>query len=223
LRVVIQEAGYDELVVALRSGAIDVIFGALRSPPPFADLREESLFEDPYGIVCRRDHPLTRRSRPKIADLKRYSWVLPTPALPRRAVLEKLIATWSLSREVQIETNSLGALIADLAASDHLSLLPREADNGSADSRSDSQSHCQTSDRCKSTAIGKDELHLLVLRERPGGSRPEEPGANPEFRRRTAVRRPPLPARSAYRGSRQSKDIADASPNSGANCRRNRD
>jgi DNA-binding transcriptional LysR family regulator len=126
LRVVIQEAGYDELVVALRSGAIDVIFGALRSPPPFADLREESLFEDPYGIVCRRDHPLTRRSQPTIADLKRYSWVLPTPALPRRAVLDKLIARWNLSGEVQIETNSLGALIADLAASDHISLLPRE-------------------------------------------------------------------------------------------------
>jgi LysR family transcriptional regulator, regulator for genes of the gallate degradation pathway len=124
-RIVIEEASYDELVVALRSGAIDLIFGALRAPPPFADLSEENLFEDPYGIVCRKGHPLTRLSRPTIDDLRHYAWVFPTANLPRRAVLDAMIAAWNLSQRAQIETNSVGALIADLAASDHLSLLPR--------------------------------------------------------------------------------------------------
>ena len=124
-RIVITEASYDELVVALRNGTIDLIFGALRAPPPFADLSEEHLFEDPYGIVCRKDHPLTRLSRPKIDDLRHYAWVFPTANLPRRAVLDAMIAAWNLSRRAQIETNSVGALVADLAASDHISLLPR--------------------------------------------------------------------------------------------------
>ena len=42
--LVIQEGAYDELMPGLRSGAIDFIFGALRNPPPFDDLREEGLF-----------------------------------------------------------------------------------------------------------------------------------------------------------------------------------
>ncbi len=126
-RIIIQEGDYDELVVGLRSGTIDAIFGALRQPPPFADLGEESLFDDPYGIVCRRGHPLTALARPKAAALKGYDWVFPTTSLPRRAVLDEVIAAWKLSPRVQIETNSLGALVADLVVSDRISLLPRAA------------------------------------------------------------------------------------------------
>jgi DNA-binding transcriptional LysR family regulator len=123
-RLVIQEGAYDDLVTGLRSGAIDVIFGALREPTPFSDLYEESLFEDPYRIVCRRKHPLTRIARPRPSDLKSYDWVFPTAALPRRDVLEGILAKWRLSPRVQVETNSLGTLIADLTLSDHISLLP---------------------------------------------------------------------------------------------------
>ncbi len=125
-RLVIREGGYGELVAALRSGAIDLIFGALRTPPPFDDLDEERLFEDPYRVVCRRRHPLTRVPRLTIADLKPYDWVFAPTDLPRRDVLDTFIATRGLSERVQVETNSLGTLVADLAASDRISLLSRE-------------------------------------------------------------------------------------------------
>lgn len=125
-RLVIQEGSYDDLVVSLRSGAVDLIFGALRTPAPFDDLCEESLFDDPYRIVCRRNHPLTQIQNPTTSNLRTYNWVFPTAALPRRAVLDTIVAEWGLSPRVQIETNSLGALIADLMVSDHLGLLPRE-------------------------------------------------------------------------------------------------
>jgi LysR family transcriptional regulator of gallate degradation len=59
----IVEGAYEELAVLLRSGSIDVIFGALRDPPPFADLTESRLYEDPYVIACRRGHPLTAHKR----------------------------------------------------------------------------------------------------------------------------------------------------------------
>ena len=125
-RLVIQEGSYDELVINLRSGAIDLIFGALRAPALFDDLHEESLFDDPYRIVCRRNHPLTQIPNPTTSDLRKYNWVFPTLALPRRAVLDTIVAEWGLSPRVQIETNSLGTLIADLMVSDNLGLLPRE-------------------------------------------------------------------------------------------------
>jgi DNA-binding transcriptional LysR family regulator len=125
-RLLIREGDYDELVAALRSGGIDLIFGSLRSPPPFEDLDEENLFEGPYRVVCRRDHPLTRLPRPRIADLRAYDWVFATANLPRRAVLDRIIADWRLSPRLQIETNSLGTLVAILSNSDRISLLPRE-------------------------------------------------------------------------------------------------
>jgi LysR family transcriptional regulator, regulator for genes of the gallate degradation pathway len=123
-RLVVREGAYDDLVADLRGGSLDFIFGALRSPPPFDDLDEKSLFDDPYRVVCRRHHPLTRLRRPKPSDLKAYDWVFPTAALPRRGVLEAILAQWYLSPRIHIETNSLGTLIADLAMSDHVSVLP---------------------------------------------------------------------------------------------------
>lgn len=124
-RLTLREASYQELVHELRNGSIDVIVGALRAPPPFGDLQEEPLFEDPYCVVCRRHHPLARVKRPRRADLRAYDWIFPTASLPRRAVLDDLIDKWRLSGRVQIETDSLGAVTSMLAVSDRLSLLPR--------------------------------------------------------------------------------------------------
>lgn len=119
------EGAYQELARDLHDGALDVVFGALRDPPPFADLLEEDLFEDPWSIVCRRDHPLTKMPHVGTADLAGYEWVFPTEGLPRRAVLNEMIGAWKLSPHVQIETSCLSTIVAVLTASDRLSLLSR--------------------------------------------------------------------------------------------------
>lgn len=124
-RVVIEEGSYETLVAALRSGAIDLIFGALRSPLPHDDLAERPFFGDPYIIACRRGHPLTVQSQPQRA-LGDYGWVFPTARLPRRAVLDRIVTAWDLSARVEIETNMLDTTIAALVAGDRLGLLPRE-------------------------------------------------------------------------------------------------
>jgi LysR family transcriptional regulator of gallate degradation len=124
-RCVIREGGYDELVAGLRHGAVDVVFGALQPRPHFDDVHEERLFEDPYRIVCRRNHPLTRLPRVTLAALRSYDWVFATSDLPRRAMLDELVKSWKLSTRVQLETNSPDALIAILCGSDRISLLPR--------------------------------------------------------------------------------------------------
>jgi LysR family transcriptional regulator, regulator for genes of the gallate degradation pathway len=124
-RLTVVEAGYDELIDAMRNGQIDFIFGALRDPPPFADIVEEPLFDDPYCIVCRPGHPLTRIGRATRTDLRQFDWIFPTPALPRRAVLDRLIQRWQLRTKVQLETDSLGLITSALATSNRIGLLPR--------------------------------------------------------------------------------------------------
>jgi LysR family transcriptional regulator of gallate degradation len=123
-QLTILEAAYDELIDGMRSGQIDFIFGALRDPPPFSDIAEEPLFDDPYCIVCRPRHPLTRVRRPTRADLRQYDWIFPAPALPRRAVLDTLIRRWQLRTTVQLETDSLGLITSALATSNRIGLLP---------------------------------------------------------------------------------------------------
>ena len=117
------EGPYAQLVRDLHDGALDLILGALRAPPPFEDLVEEPLFEDPYTIVCRRGHPLTRLAQASAADLAPFNWVHPTADLPRRVVLDKITADWGLNPNINFETNCLATITALLSASDRLSIL----------------------------------------------------------------------------------------------------
>jgi DNA-binding transcriptional LysR family regulator len=124
-RIEVIEAPYIQISRELNDGALDLVFGALRAPPPFADLIEEPFFEDPYAIVCRRGHPLAGVKKVTPAALARFDWLHPTPGLPRRDVLDQLAADWHLPMKVQFETNCLTTITSLLASSDRLSILSR--------------------------------------------------------------------------------------------------
>jgi DNA-binding transcriptional LysR family regulator len=112
-------------VRALRSGDVDVIFGALRASPIPDDLIERPLFEDPYVLVCRQSHPLARRRVVAPRLLAPYDFVLPSRGLPRRAVLDRMLARWGIKPKARIETSCLTTILALLRGSDRISLLSR--------------------------------------------------------------------------------------------------
>jgi DNA-binding transcriptional LysR family regulator len=122
-RIELMEGPYAQIARDLNDGALDFLFGALRSPPPFADLVEEPFFEDPYTIVCRRGHPLTCLELATPADLAPFEWVHPTIGLPRRAVLDRLTAEWGLPQTARFETSCLATITSLLTASDRISIL----------------------------------------------------------------------------------------------------
>ena len=131
--VEIIEGSYEELVVLLRDGSIDIIFGALRAPPPYSDLSETPLQPDPYVVAARRGHPLSRLKRIKVRDLAGYDFVFPTVGL-RHEVLMNLIAQWKLAPKAQVHTSWLPTIIALIRSSDRLAVLSRwhvEADGTS--------------------------------------------------------------------------------------------
>ncbi len=125
LRISLLEGAYDDHVGALRTGAMDLIYGALRDTLPFDDLIAHPIFDDPYCIVCRSDHVLAGRTHLQPADLSPYGWVFPTQALPRRAVLDAMLRVWGLACPIQIETNAPPAITQAILASDRLALWPR--------------------------------------------------------------------------------------------------
>jgi LysR family transcriptional regulator of gallate degradation len=124
-RVEVIEGSYEQHAKALRTGGIDLIFGALRAPPPEDDLVEERLFEDPYVLVCRAGHPLASERSVKPADLKLYDFVLPTAGLPRRTVLDAMLARWKITPRAVVETSCLATIVALLRTSERISLLSR--------------------------------------------------------------------------------------------------
>lgn len=76
---------YDDLLVGLRRGAIDLILGALRDPAPIGDVVQEPLFDDQLAIVVRPGHPLTEAGALDVELLARQSWVVPREGTPSRA------------------------------------------------------------------------------------------------------------------------------------------
>ena len=124
-RIEVIEGSYEQHAQALRSGGVDLIFGALRSPAPHADLVEERMFEDPYVLVCRAGHPLAQARRVATAQLRQYDFVLPTIGLPRRAVLDSMLTSWAIEPRACIETSCLATIVALLRSSDRISLLSR--------------------------------------------------------------------------------------------------
>jgi LysR family transcriptional regulator of gallate degradation len=122
--VSIIEGTYEHLLSALRMGEADFLVGALRNPPPVADVVQEHLFDDPLSIIVRAEHPLTRSRRVSVAALSRYPWIAPRAGTPLRAHFDQLFASAGLPPPSRpIECNSLAAARALLLESDRIMLL----------------------------------------------------------------------------------------------------
>lgn len=125
-RVRIADGSYDPLLAQLRSGAIDVMVGALRQPPPVEDVVETALFSDPLAVVVRKGHPLTGTRKPSIEMLARQSWVLPAPGTPTRQHFERIFTDKGLAApEPAVEASSLIAVRGLLLENDMATLISR--------------------------------------------------------------------------------------------------
>lgn len=124
-RVDVVEGSYESLVQALRSGDIDVVFGALRMTLAYCDLSEEPLFGDPYVLVCGASHPLAQEASVSPRQLAEFDFVFPPTGLPRREALDQLLALWKIDPKKCIETSCLATIVALLKGSQRISLLSR--------------------------------------------------------------------------------------------------
>lgn len=125
-KVRIVDGPYDDLLHELRHGGIDVLIGALRTPPPIDDIVQTPMFDDWLSVVSRRGHPLTKKRRPNVRDLASYPWIAPRPGAPSRAYFDALFKKSRLvAREGLIEASSMIAIRGLLMESDRLTLLSR--------------------------------------------------------------------------------------------------
>lgn len=89
LAVTVVDGTYATLLRQLRDAEIDLMVGALRDRAPGPDVRQDALFEDRLAVVAGRDHPLARRARVTLAQLRDAAWVLPMPGTPAQAAFDQ--------------------------------------------------------------------------------------------------------------------------------------
>jgi LysR family transcriptional regulator of gallate degradation len=114
---------YDDLLKDLRAARLDLLWGVLRTPTWARDVREEKLLDNPYVIVARRRHPLTRLKRITVSDLARFDWVAPGPSTPRQQALARLFGGTRCKPKIAIETTSLQLYRNLIASTDRLALM----------------------------------------------------------------------------------------------------
>jgi DNA-binding transcriptional LysR family regulator len=120
----VREGSWRELVDPLRDGAIDLMVGALRDPPP-AGLRQDHLFEDRLVVVGRAGHPLAAVTDPTLADYARFGWIIGHAETPLRQHWQDLFAGAS-TPPAPIECGSVMVIRGILRESDLLTLLSPE-------------------------------------------------------------------------------------------------
>lgn len=115
---------YEHLVRSLRIGETDFLIGPLRSADLPQDVVQEHLFDDPLGVVVRREHPLARRKRLSAADLLRYPWIAPRQGAPLRDDFETLFRLAGVPvPERPLECNSLSSARGFLLATNRMMLV----------------------------------------------------------------------------------------------------
>ena len=121
----IVEEPYEQLLDHLRAGNIDFLFSVLRRPDWATDVTETMLFEEPYVIVMRPNHPLSDVAdigRDQLAD---YDWIVPGPSTPRYLAFERLFASARKKPTARVSTASRGLIRSLITTSDRLTLLTR--------------------------------------------------------------------------------------------------
>jgi DNA-binding transcriptional LysR family regulator len=79
----------DEILPALQSGAIDVVFNLMVFKPP-AGLAYIPLREDECVVLCAPNHRLAARTHVPLAELSKERWALGEPGLPTQQRLHQV-------------------------------------------------------------------------------------------------------------------------------------
>lgn len=124
IRVRTVEAPYDVLVSRLRTGDIDMIFGALRPEAMCRGLITEKLFSDRIGIMARAGHPLAGHPQIRLDGLLHEHWILPRADAPGRRLIDESFAELGLTPpEASVETGDLAIIRQLLCSSDMLTAI----------------------------------------------------------------------------------------------------
>lgn len=127
VKLTILEGSRADLLEPLRSGTIDLMVGALRSPLAEPDVAQHPLFVDLPAIFARSGHPVVAalaEGGAGLAEIARYPFTLPPRGTPLRDSFERYFGENQLPvPEVPVESGSVMMIRQLMMAGDFLSAL----------------------------------------------------------------------------------------------------
>lgn len=111
-----------ELMELVSDGELDFAL-SFRSSEKYESVESHILFDNKLCIVVREDHPLTRKSIVRLADLEDYEVILPSIGLQARNAFDTIIAERNLKLKVAIEANEVNTILNLLRKSNYITVL----------------------------------------------------------------------------------------------------
>ncbi|MDQ0634321.1 DNA-binding transcriptional LysR family regulator [Arthrobacter pascens] len=123
--VVVREGTPDKLDADLMSGDVDLIVGRQGQLSFEAPVRQVDLYEEPFRIVARQDHPVLLTSDPQLSELRQFPWILPLKQTSLRRELEDLFRQQAVVLpEERIECTAPLTVRTIIVETDYLAVLP---------------------------------------------------------------------------------------------------
>lgn len=127
LAISIQEAVFHEGISDLLKGNLDVMVGPIGVYAPVEGIEEQRLTVDPFSVVVRAGHALSRRRSASLRQIADVEWVLPSDRSAFHRQLEALFVVAGLAWPSRaITTNSMTAMKAIVMHSECVALMPRQ-------------------------------------------------------------------------------------------------
>jgi DNA-binding transcriptional LysR family regulator len=117
------EGATETLIAELVRGNIDLLVGRLPIPSAATRTEQEILYDDPIRLVCRADHPLTKKRVVEWKDTLAYGWVLPESGHGQRHINQHFQRMGLEPPMPQVMTSSPMTRVAVLASTDLIGVL----------------------------------------------------------------------------------------------------
>jgi DNA-binding transcriptional LysR family regulator len=125
VRIRVIDEGMNEVAAAVVSGEADFAFGFAGAPD--AALQFEPLWRDPYILAIRRDSPLARKRKLKLADLSGQPWLSVARTSRNRQVLDDYFTASGRSPQAWLEVGHVATLLAMVEAGLGVGIAPSMA------------------------------------------------------------------------------------------------
>jgi DNA-binding transcriptional LysR family regulator len=124
LRITIQIESSNVLIEQLSRGLLDLVVGRLSEEHDSADLRYETIADEPMCAVGRPGHPLFNASQLTLTDLLDYCWIVPPVGSVMRHQLDLMFQELDLPQlKNRVETGSLLFTTKMMQQSDMVGML----------------------------------------------------------------------------------------------------
>jgi len=115
-----------ELRTMLERGQINLVFGPQTLADPLEELVFTPIIDDRVGVVCRTDHPLTKRAQIMASDLMSESWLAHSRGSLLRQQTESAMAQSGVRHmNIICETDSIRTALEILSSTDLISTMPK--------------------------------------------------------------------------------------------------